>query len=40
MHAFKIALIADLEQLSQQGLIDLFDGDETGSPADHVFSEG
>ena len=33
-------LIAELEQLSQQGLIDLFYGDETGSPADHVCSQG
>ena len=33
-------LIAELEQLSQQGLIDLFCGDETGSPADHVCSQG
>ena len=33
-------LIAELEQLSQQGLIDLFCGDETGSHADHVCSQG
>ncbi len=35
MYALKIELIADLERLAQQGLIDLFYGDES-----HVCSEG
>ena len=35
MYALKIGLIAELEQLSEQGLIDLFYGDES-----HVCSQG
>jgi hypothetical protein len=31
-YAFKIELIANLEQLAQQGLIDLFYGDDVGFP--------
>lgn len=40
LYALKVELIAELEKLSQQRIIDLFYGDETGSPADHVYSEG
>ena len=40
LYAIKIELIAELEKLSKQRLIDLCYGDETGSPANHVCSQG
>ena len=39
LYAIKIELIAELEKLSKQRLIDLCYGDETGSPADHICGE-